>query len=33
MNEKLGTPEGRIRDPTNVHQEYSESELKKVFIS
>lgn len=33
MNEKLGTPEGRIRDPTNVHQEYSERELKKVFIS
>ncbi|PSK35069.1 hypothetical protein B9Z65_1652 [Elsinoe australis] len=33
MNEKLGTPEGRIRDPTNVHQEYNERELKKVFIS
>ncbi|KAG8628072.1 hypothetical protein KVT40_003945 [Elsinoe batatas] len=33
MNEKLGTPEGRIRDPTDVSQEYSEYELKKVFIS
>ncbi|KAF4555436.1 CTLH/CRA C-terminal to LisH motif domain-containing protein 2 [Elsinoe fawcettii] len=33
MNEKLGTPEGRIRDLTDVSQEYSEYELKKVFIS
>lgn len=32
MNEKLGTAEGKVRDPTNVSQEFSVSEVKKVFI-
>ena len=33
MNEKLGTTEGKIRDPTNVGQEFSTSQVKKVFIT
>ncbi|KAF2151146.1 protein fyv10 [Myriangium duriaei CBS 260.36] len=33
MNEKLGTAEGKIRDPTNVSQEFSASQMKKVFIT
>jgi macrophage erythroblast attacher len=32
VNEKLDTPKGKIRDPTNVTQIYDESEVKKVFI-
>ena len=33
MNEKIGTPEGKVRDPTNLSLEFHESEVKKVFIS
>lgn len=33
MNEKIGTAEGKIRDPTDLSQEYDEMEIKKVFIS
>lgn len=33
MNEKLGTAEGKIRDPTNVVQEFSATQMKKVFIT
>ncbi|OCK78841.1 macrophage erythroblast attacher [Lepidopterella palustris CBS 459.81] len=33
VNEKIGTPPGKIRDPTDMGQLYDESEIKKVFIS
>lgn len=33
MNEKIGTAEGKIRDPTDLTQEFFESDIKKVFIS
>lgn len=33
MNEKLGTVEGKVRDPTNPAQEYDVRRVKKVFIS
>lgn len=33
MNEKLGTAEGKIRDPTIVGQEFSVSQVKKVYIT
>lgn len=32
MNEKIGTKDGKIRDPTNLGEEYDQSEIKKVFI-
>ena len=33
MNEKIGTPDGKVRDPTDLSQEFDESQIKKVFIS
>ena len=33
INEKIGTPEGKIRDPTDLGQEFDKTEIKKVFIS
>ncbi|OCL05024.1 protein fyv10 [Glonium stellatum] len=33
INEKIGTPPGKIRDPTGMAQLYDESQIKKVFIS
>lgn len=33
MNEKIGTPEGKVRDPTDLSQEFDESLIKKVYIS
>jgi len=33
INEKIGTPPGKIRDPTDMAQLYDESQIKKVFIS
>lgn len=33
LNEKIGTTEGKVRDPTDLTQEFDESEIKKVFIS
>ena len=33
MNEKIGTTDGKVRDPTDLTQEYHERQIKKVFIS
>jgi macrophage erythroblast attacher len=33
LNYKLGTPKGRIRDPTDMESEWDEEELRKVYIS
>lgn len=33
LNEKLGTKEGKIRDPTEMESEWDEKELKRVYIS
>lgn len=33
MNEKIGTADGKVRDPTDLTQEFSERDIKKVFIS
>lgn len=33
LNEKIGTPEGRIRDPMDLGgEEFDQSEIKKVFV-
>ncbi|TKA82445.1 Protein FYV10 [Cryomyces minteri] len=33
INEKLGTPAGKVRDPTDMSQLYDLTQVKKVFIS
>ncbi|KAG9965566.1 protein FYV10, partial [Aureobasidium melanogenum] len=33
LNEKIGTAEGKVRDPTDLSQEFGESDIKKVYIS
>jgi macrophage erythroblast attacher len=33
LNEKIGTAEGKVRDPTDLSQEFDEADLKKVYIS
>jgi macrophage erythroblast attacher len=33
LNEKIGTAEGKVRDPTDLSQEFDESDIKKVYIS
>ncbi|GAB7347791.1 hypothetical protein MBLNU459_g5332t1 [Dothideomycetes sp. NU459] len=33
LNEKIGTPEGKVRDPTDLNQEYDVGRIKKVYIS
>jgi len=33
INEKIGVPPGKIRDPTDLSVMFKESEIKKVFIS
>ncbi|KAK5138920.1 GID complex subunit containing RING finger motif [Oleoguttula sp. CCFEE 6159] len=33
INVKLGTPEGKVRDPTDMSQLYDLTQVKKVFIS
>ncbi|THX16870.1 protein FYV10 [Aureobasidium pullulans] len=33
LNEKIGTAEGKVRDPTDLSLEFNESDIKKVYIS
>lgn len=33
INEKLGTPRGRVKDLMDFHEEFDEKDVKKVFIS
>ena len=33
LNEKMGTPEGYVRDPMETNNKYQWSQVRKVFIS